>query len=229
MKTICIIPAKGKSRGIPNKNLIDFCGESLLAWTMSQARDSLQMDNIYVSSDSNEILSLATVYGIKRIQRPEELALDNTSTEEVVLHALDAIKANDEDIIVLLQATSPLRENDDIKKAIDLFTNKRFDSLFSISIVKDNTIWKLDTDRRLLVGALFDNFDRKQMRQDRQDYYYENGSIYVFTAGNIRRYKNRIAGVAGMYVMPFWKSFEIDEEEDIELVEFYFKKKILKE
>jgi len=228
MKTICIIPAKEKSRSIPKKNIIQFCGRPLVEWTILQAKQSNEFDEIIISTDSREIFEIAYWNNVNVIMRPQYLALDNTSTEEVILHVLDVIGSKDEDIITFLQVTSPLREKKDIPECLDLFLNRNYDSLFSMSILKDSGIWKRSQISRELVGALFDPMNRNIMRQERQKYFLENGSIYIFTTGNIRKHNNRLGGDIGMYEMPFWKSFEIDEPEDIELCEFYFKRKILK-
>jgi len=234
MSIIGIIPAKGGSKGIKNKNLVSFCGKPLIYWTIRQALES-RIEKLYVSTDDEEIAERALEYGAEIAVRPVRLAQDGSSSEEAILYTIDMNNIVDDDLIVFLQCTSPLRIADDINQCIELLDYslmvprmqiriKKADSLFSASILKDSTVWEFDGE---LKGALFDPLDRSIMRQDRKKYYYENGSIYCFYAGGIRKTKNRLHGEIRAYLMPFWKSFEIDEYDDIELCEYYFKKYLL--
>lgn len=233
MKTIAIIPARANSKGIRNKNIIPFCGKPLIYWTISQAKKS-RVDEVYVSTDSAEIAKIASRYGANIVARPPTLAQEGSSSEDTIIHTLNDKKIADDNIVVFLQCTSPLRFPRDINNAINCLEyqlsiprlgipTKKADSIFSCSILKDSTIWKIKENK--FQGALFDPDNRNIMRQNREKYYYENGSIYCFYAGGIRESRNRLHGEIGIYIMSHWKSFEIDEWEDIELCEYYFKKK----
>lgn len=227
---IAIIPVREKSKSIKEKNLISFCGKPLIYWTVKQAQESNYIDRIFITTDWKMLkeYTCKTFPFINIIDRPKRLARDNSSSEEALLHAIKKIKCKEEDIVCFLQATSPLRESSDINNCIEyLIKNKEADCIFSISKLKDNTIWKEENDGKL-VGALFDPKNRNIMRQNRETYFYENGSIYCFRVGGFLESKNRIFGASVLYEMPFWKSFEIDEIEDIELCEFYFERKELK-
>ena len=222
-----VILARGGSKGIHKKNIMDFAGRPLLAWSILQALDSGVADSVYVSSDSDEILNVAVRYGAVAIQRPDELSMDTTTSEAALLHALDQIhreRGTDPERIVFLQATSPLRESSDIAGAVHAFDDQRIDSLFSDAVLDDFCAW-VEEDG-ILKGKTFDPWNRGR-RQDRKPLYLENGSIYIFKPSLLRNTGNRLGGKIGRYSMPFWKSYEIDTLENVELCEFYFRKHLL--
>ena len=222
-----IIPARGGSKAIPGKNTMSFAGKPLLAWSVMQALDSGVVDAVYVSSDSDEILDVATRYGAIAIRRPNELATDTATSETALIHALDRIhheRGMDPERIVFLQPTSPLRESSDIAGAVRTFDEQRVDSLFSDAVLDDFCAWVEDDGT--LKGKTFDPWNRGR-RQDRKPLYLENGSIYIFKPSLLRNTGNRLGGKIGRYSMPFWKSFEIDTFENAELCEFYFRKHLL--
>ena len=222
-----VILARGGSKGIPKKNIMDFAGRPLLAWSILQALDSGVADAVYVSSDSDEILNVAVRYGAVAIQRPDELSMDTTTSEAALLHALDQIhreRGTDPERIIFLQATSPLRESSDIAGAMHAFDDQRIDSLFSDAVLDDFCAWAEEDGT--LKGKTFDPWNRGR-RQDRKPFYLENGSIYIFKSSLLRNTGNRLGGKIGRYSMPFWKSYEIDTLENVELCEFYFRKHLL--
>ena len=138
---IAIIPARGGSKGIPKKNLIDFCGKPLVAWSIIQAQMAPQIKSVYVTSDSDEILECAETYNAIGIKRPAEIAGDTATSESAILHAFYQISGRI-DAVVFLQPTSPLRKPDDIPKALDVFFNCDYDSLFSACELHDFLIWE---------------------------------------------------------------------------------------
>ena len=222
-----IILARGGSKGIPSKNLLDFAGKPLIAWSILQARAAVSIDDVYVSSDSAAILKAAEEYGAIAIHGPDELATDTTTPEVAWLHALDVIKAEqgaDLEAAVCLQATSPLREPSDIDAAIEAFQCHGADSLFSDALLDDLCVWTEESGA--LKGKTFDPWNRGH-RQDRQPLYLENGSIYIFKPQLLRETGNRLGGKIARYTMPYWKSFEIDTLENLELCEYYFRKHLL--
>jgi len=227
MNIIAIIPARGNSKGIPNKNIIDFCGKPLLYWTINQSKMSKFIgDNVFVSSDSTEILNIAQEYNAHTIQRPLELATDTSSSEEALLHALDDIEKKIEvDLVVFLQCTSPLRSPDDIDNAINHFIVNDYDSLFSATDVKDLCLWQ-NTEGKLESTNF--NYRERQRRQDREKQYSENGSFYIFKPKILKDNKNRFGGKIGFYEMDYWKIYEIDTEEDLNICDYYMKSKILR-
>jgi len=223
MKTTAIIPARGGSKGIPRKNLIDFCGKPLLAWSIIQACQTSGVDEVYVTSDSDEILSVARQYGALPIKRPDNIAGDTATTESAILHALDMI-SGPVDTVVLLQATSPLRKPGDLGAALKQFEKEGVDSLFSGAVLEDFLIWEQGQDKTL--SSFNYDFTRRGRRQDRKPQFVENGSFYIFKPSIIREKSNRLGGSIGIYLMDFWQSFEIDNLEDIELLRVLFEVKL---
>lgn len=223
---VAIIPARGGSKSIPMKNIMDFCGKPLIAWSIEQAGGSKYIHDVYVSTDDEEIARVSRQYGAKIILRPQELATDTSSSEEAMVHAISELEKNGAiDIVVFLQATSPLREAGDLDKAIEDFFAKKADSLFSATILEDFCIWGKEGDS--LTSITFD-YKNRGRRQERKPCYLENGSIYIFKPEIIKHYNNRLGGNITFYAMPLWKSYEIDNIEDLETCEYYMQKKILK-
>jgi len=224
MSIVCVIPARGGSKAIPKKNIMPFCGKPLIAWTIEQALEAKCIDEVYVTSDDNEILYQSMLHGAIPISRPSELATDNATSESAILHALDVIPDIPQ-YVVFLQATSPLRTAQDIDRAVLICKHGDFDSLFSASTLDDYCIWGEKDEYFTSINFDYKNRVRRQLREPS---YLENGSIFVFRPFVLRHYNNRMGGRIGMYEMPFWKSFELDSPEDIEIVEYFFKEKILK-
>lgn len=224
---ISIIPARGGSKSIPKKNIIDFCGKPLIAWSIENALGSKYIKEVYVSTDDKEIADISRKYGASIIWRPDELATDTASSEEALLHAISKIESQKEiDIVVFLQATSPLREKDDIDNAIEKFFSEDSDSLFSAAVLEDFCIWE-DTEKGVR-GVSFDYLNRGR-RQDRKPYYLENGSIYIFKPEILKQYSNRLGGKIVLYHMPIWKSYQIDNTENLGICEYFMNNKILRE
>ncbi len=227
MNVVCIIPARGGSKGIPGKNIMDFCGKPLVAWSILQARESPSVNHVYVSSDDQGILDVAIAHGASPLRRPPILSTDTATSEAALLHALGEVEKTTgslPDLVVFLQATSPLRTSADIQGAIDIFLEKDVDSLFSASQLDDFLIWDRSTEE---LKSLTYNYRNRGRRQERKPVYLENGSIYLFRPAILRAFGNRLGGRIEMFLMPFWKSFEIDSVEDIPLCEFLMKTKII--
>lgn len=227
MEIICIIPARGGSKGIPNKNIIDFCGKPLLAWSILQARQTRGIKDVYVSSDDDKILKIANDYHAKPVKRPDQISTDTATSESALLHALDVIESEGKkvDIVVFLQATSPLREAKDIDNAIEKLLDEQADSLFSSAKLEDFFIWK-DTDQGLI--SLNYDYQKRLRRQDVKPQYVENGSIYICKPEILKKYCNRLGGHIVTYEMAFWKTWEIDSLDDKVLCEWYFMNRLIK-
>jgi len=226
---LAIIPARGGSVGIPNKNIVPLLDRPLLSWTISQALNSGVIDDVIVSTDSDDIASLARSNGALVVNRPSVISGNDASSEDAVIHALQVftkdnqIKINDVTVI-FLQATSPLRNADDIANAYLLFNQMGYDSLFSSSIAADLTLWNCVND--VWESTNFDYRHRKT-RQAAPIQYVENGSIYIFEAAKVIATKNRLHGKIGNYVMEPWQVHEIDEPDDLKLVSYYMKEEII--
>jgi CMP-N,N'-diacetyllegionaminic acid synthase len=224
-RNVAIIPARGGSKSIPKKNIMDFCGKPLIAWSIEQALTSTQVSSVYVTTDNQEIADVSKKFGAKIIERPAELATDTASSEAALVHALADIKKKEPfDAVVFLQATSPLREPSDIDSALQLFYREQAESLFSAAVLEDPCIWS-DMNGEI-TSVTFDYKNRKR-RQDRKPYFLENGSIYIFRPNTLSTYNNRLGGKISLYPMSLWKSYEIDSPDDIKICEFFMQFKRL--
>ena len=221
---VALIPARGGSKGIPDKNIKSFCNKPLIAWTIEQALATESIDDVVVTSDSPAILEIAEHYGANTILRPGSISGDTATTESAIIHALGELDTFI-DTVVLLQATSPLRKTDDLEKAITTFFSSNYDSLFSGAILEDFLIWKINSDKKL-ESLNYNHLDRGR-RQDREVEYVENGSLYIFEPGLIKENNNRLGSSIGIYLMDFWQSYEIDAPEDWDLLEILFKHYLL--
>ena len=216
-KILAFIPARGGSKGIPNKNIKLFNGKPLIEWTINSALKSKLISKVIVSSDSKKILSISKKLGADIVLRPKNISGDFATTESAIKHYIKNTKQSF-DTIVLLSPTSPIRKMKDIDNAIKEFKSKKLDSCFSASILFDFLIWKLNKKKKRYESINYD-FKNRGTRQKRDLNYVENGSIYVFKTDLIKYYNNRIAGKVGMYLMNFWQSLEIDEKDDWKLLE----------
>jgi CMP-N,N'-diacetyllegionaminic acid synthase len=225
-KVIAIILARGGSKGIPRKNVLEFSGHPLIAWSVMQAKKTKEIDEVYISSDSDEILEIGQNYGAIVIKRPDKYAGDNAKSEEAILHALEVL-GSDQDIIIMLEPTAPLRKPNDLGEAVKMFRNKGWDSCFSGATLQDFLIWKKDKNGELISV----NYDYKNQgpRQMREPDYVENGAIYMFKPEIMIKDKNRFGGKIGIFPNHFWQSFEIDDPEDWDFVELVFNKYLLQD
>lgn len=219
MESIAVILARGGSRGIPRKNLTDFCGKPLIAWTIEQALSAKAITSVWVSSDDAEILSVSRRFGAETITRPSTIAGDIASSESGWLHALDFFDEENIaiDILVTPQCTSPVRTSDDYDQAIALFKRDGLDSLFSATSVPDFNLWRENSDGTL--DSFTYDHRRRERRQEKGDQFLENGSFWLTRPHIMRELKNRLGGNMGVWRMEFWKSFQIDEPEDLRFCE----------
>jgi CMP-N,N'-diacetyllegionaminic acid synthase len=215
-KTLAVIAARGGSKGIPHKNLLDLCGKPLIAWTVEQARAARGVDVVAVSSDSDNILAAAEAAGAIGVRRPEDISGDLASSESAWLHALDATdeRMGRFERVVALQATSPIRESSDIENALATFDRDHLDSLLSVCEVEDYFNWRIGQE-----GPEPINYDyrNRRMRQQIEKRYLENGSFYVLVPSLLREQSNRLGGKIGFHVMERHKMFQIDRPEDVKL------------
>ena len=215
MKVAAIILARGGSKGIPRKNIIDFCGKPLLAWTIEHCLEG-GASHVYVSSDSDEILDIGVRFGARSILRPATIAGDTATSESGWLHALAKIEEmNDScDWVLAPQVTSPLRTSADIRRGIEIAQSGRYDSLFSCSMAEDLYFWEM---RQESLQSLNYDWRNRKRRQDHPKQYIENGSFYLFRPDILREHNNRFGGRIGVVEMEFWKMFEIDTLEDLRM------------
>jgi N-acylneuraminate cytidylyltransferase len=218
MNIHCIIIARGRSKGIPKKNIIDFCGKPLISWTILQALNVKDVTNVWVSSDSEEILKIAKHYGANTIIRPAEISGDNETSESAWVHAIDFIEQQSEssiDYVLAPQVTSPLRHSTDFSEAIHQIIAEGADSLFSAAEVEDFFIWKKARGRN--PQSVNYNYKARKPRQQIEKTYLENGSFFIFRPEVLIKNNNRLGGNISLFIMDRYKMFQIDNMEDIEL------------
>ncbi len=228
MNVVAVILARGGSKGVPKKNIIDFCGKPLIAWTIENCING-GANSVYVSSDSDEILDISTSFGAKPIKRPEDISGDFATSESAWMHSVEYIESiNSEKIdwVLAPQVTSPLRESKDISNAIKLAQTENYDSFFSCSIAEDLFFWQKDHEGRL--DSINYDWRNRKRRQDIPSQYIENGSFYLFKPQVLKDTNNRFGKSIGIVEMEFWKMFEIDSFEDLKMCSALMKEFIIK-
>jgi len=217
MKVLAIIPARGGSKGVPKKNIKKLFGKPLIAHTIEQARHSKLVSNVIVSTDDKEIKRISLAYLAHVIDRPKNLAEDETSTEDVIYHVLESIEGYN--TIVLLQCTCPIRAKDDIDNAIKLYERYCCDAVVSVKKGK-SVIWKENEKGAYAKPITYEEIENRPKGRNDVDYYEENGSIYVFDRDKFMENECRAFGNTALYVMPIERSVDIDTEDDFEYLEW---------
>lgn len=212
---VVIIPARGGSKGIPNKNIIDCMGKPLIAHSIEYAKESNLVTSIYVSTDDNKIEDVAMEYGAEIIHRPNSISGDTATTESAIEHFLENI--SNPDIIVLLQPTSPLRPKGSLDIALEKMMSMGYDSLLSLSSTHRFS-WKINNDEAIPKYD-FKNRPRRQDISESDQVYIENGSLYIFTYQNFIKHKNRLGGKIGHILFDEEFSYEIDTPTDLIIID----------
>ncbi len=215
-----LIPARGGSKRLPKKNLLELGGKPLLAWTIEAGLKSHYIDAVCVSSDDDAILTLAEGYGIDTIRRPECLAGDTIDTFDVVAHALEQ-SAMQYDYIVLLQPTSPLREAHHVDAAIEQLHRHGADAVVSVCEMEHSPLWSNTLpENDSMEGFLDERFSHRRS-QELPTYYRLNGAIYICNTVQLLQQKRfLIARNIVAYRMPRKVSVDIDEALDFQFAEF---------
>lgn len=229
MKILAIIPARGGSKGIPKKNIIDLNGKPLIQYTVEVAKESKKIDRVFLSSDDDEIITTVQKLGVySEYKRPFTFASDTATAVDVVIDALDWLEKNENyipDVVILLQPTSPLRVLSDIDSAIEQFTQSSKDCLVSVHEMVEHPYECLSN-----IGQDSWQYLRKQdigvtRRQDYKDkFYYINGAIYIVNVDFFKKYKKFIMEKNTLfYIMPDERGIDIDVYSDLKRAEFLLK------
>ncbi len=220
MKVVAIIPARGGSKGVPKKNIRPLAGKPLIHYTIDAAKKSFYIDQIIVSTDDNEIASVASTAGVIIIKRPPELAGDESPTIDAILHTLDVCSKQslEADVVVLLQPTSPLRTSIDIDEAVALYLEGDCESVISVAESAHPPYWNMI----LKDGYLQPLFGPESLTNRRQDFpktYLPNGAIYVASPSILKKYRTFYTPKTKPYYMSQEKSLDIDSEIDLLIAE----------
>lgn len=223
---LAIIPARGGSKGLKRKNILDFMGKPLIAHTIEQAQDSKYVSRIIVSTEDEEIAMISKKYGAEiPFMRPNRLADDFSSTNEVIEYTLKELEMKEgyiPDLICLLQCTSPLRTSEDIDNTINKLFNTNSDSAVSITEAKSNPYWT-----NILVDDRLEYFIKKgkqiKRRQDLPKIYELNGAVYVVKREVFLKEKTLETKNITGYVMKAENSIDIDNIIDLKTAEIMYK------
>ena len=218
---LAIIPARGGSKRLPRKNILDLCGKPLISWSIEAALKSKYISKVVVSSDDEEILNISSNFGADIIKRPYELANDTATTFDTVKHTIDNFE--NYDYIVLLQPTSPLRNEKHIDEAIELLEEKQADAIVSVCEMDHSPLWSntLPKDGNMR-GFLREEILNKRS-QDLEKYYRLNGAIYICKTDKLLENKSFfLKDNIFAYIMDRKSSIDIDEE-----IDFLFAEKVI--
>ena len=215
MEVVALIPARGGSKAIPRKNLALLGGRPLLAWTIDAARDSAAVTRTVVSTDDDEIASVARDLGAEALARPPELAGDDTPMADVIAHALGDLGPLD--ALVLLQPTSPLRRAEHVDAAVRLLLETGAESVVSVVEVphryRPGSLMALDGDRLVRLAD-----DHAATRQEKPAVYARNGPAVLVLRGDWAG-PDLYGGDCRAYLMDTRDSIDVDEPFDLELAE----------
>tara|TARA_Y100000996_G_C22331447_1_gene564635 strand:- start:48 stop:713 length:666 start_codon:yes stop_codon:yes gene_type:complete len=212
-KVHSIILARGGSKGIKNKNLYPINFKPLIYWSIKASLKSKIINKTWVSTDSKEIQNFSKKIGANVIERPFKFAKDNSSSEIAWLHAAKKLE-NTADILVGIQATSPIRDSVDFDNALIKFFKNKYDSLFTAQKINDYFVWKYNKSK--LIPNY--NYKKRPRRQNIPVKFLENGSFYIFKTKEFLKYKTRLFKKIGFFEMEKIKSFQIDDMEDIKII-----------
>lgn len=222
-KTFAIILARGGSKGIPQKNVMNFLGKPLIGWSIEQALNSSVIEEVYVSSDDQRILRCAEQFGATPLSRSAELSVDQSTSEDGWTDVLSRLKpkhANAEHFFAL-QATSPVRSSNDFDKANTIFIDEKLDTLFTAEEIRDHYIWDILGEK---VTPNNFKYHERGMRQNLKTRHLENGSFYILNRLKFIKNSKRHFGRIGVYEMPKFKSIQIDTFEDAKIAEALMEK-----
>ena len=222
---LAVVPARFGSKGLPRKNLMPLAGQPLVAYPVKAALNSKYVDHVFCSTESKEIANLASIAGADiTYSRPENLALDQTTSVEVLLDALNYFESVNKtfDFVLMLEPTSPMTDSTDIDLALEALMsgNGEFENLVSIAETiggHPQFTFRVTED-----GSLqpYDKLDWKfKRRQELEQLFFQTGSLYISEVSALKRNKSFISKKTLGFEVPKIKSFEIDDLIDFKIVE----------
>jgi len=218
-KVLAIIPARGGSKRLPHKNILDLNGKPLIAWTIETAKKSKFIDKLIVSTDDDKIAEISKKYGAEvPFIRPENLSSDTTTSVDVILHTINFYneKKIQFDYVLLLQPTSPLRTNEDINNAFNLLNDKT-KAVVSVCETEHSPLWSNTLPADLSMKDFIKPEIRNMRSQDLPKYYRLNGAVYLADIEYFIYYKGFLGDETKALIMLQEKSIDIDSEVDFVL------------
>lgn len=214
-----LIPARGGSKGLPRKNVLNLSGKPLIAWTIEAALGSRYLDRVILSSDDEEIMDVAAEWGCEvPFRRPDHLAADDTPGVAPVIHAIELLGGFD--YVVVLQPTSPLRTSADIDGTVDKCIAEGATSCVSIVEAATPPEWMYTLGGRDYLEPLLPGSERVLRRQDARPAFVLNGAVYVAEVEALRRTGRLVTEDTLGYRMPPERSADIDTALDLAWCEF---------
>jgi len=215
---LAIIPARGGSKRLPHKNILDLNGKPLIVYSIEAGLRSKYVDKVIVSSDDDEILTMSNLYGADTIKRPNELASDTATSFDAIKHT---IKNSDKyDYVILLQPTSPLRTANHIDEAIELLEEKDSDAIISVCEMDHSPLWSNTLDDSLSMNNFLRDEVLNKRSQDLEIYYRVNGAIYICKTDKLLEEESFfLKDDIFAYTMDRKSSVDIDAEIDFKMAE----------
>lgn len=218
-KILAVIPARGGSKGLSQKNVLDLCGKPLISWTINASLESNCISKTIVTSDDANILKVAAKYGAETILRPKHLATDSAIITPVITHVLESLgnTIDEFDYIALLQPTSPLRTSLHIEQAFKIMLEAKADSVISVSPLGSSVLKTFVLDNGYLKGAVNNSYPFMS-RQDLPDAFQANGAIYIIDIGAFLAQETLLTNKTVPFEMDNVCSIDIDNQEDFDRV-----------
>lgn len=212
-RVLAVIPARGGSKRLPKKNLLDLAGKPLVAWSIEAAQKSRYVDTIVVSSDDEELLELARTMGVIALKRPAELASDTASSFDAVSHAITHHLGHE--CTLLLQPTSPLRNARHIDEALEMYIEKEALGVISVCEMEHSPLWANELPENLSLDGFLREEILHKRSQELPRHYRLNGAIYITdTAELLKEREFFLKKRLYAYVMDRLHSIDIDEKID---------------
>lgn len=223
-RVLAVIPARGGSKGVPRKNIRMVAGKPLIAWTIEEARKSVYIDRLILSSEDEEIIKVAGAWGCEApFVRPPEMARDDTPGIEPVLHAINNLTGYD--YVVLLQPTSPLRTVADIDGCIEACARDSVKACVSVAEPDKSPYWMFVLNEENKMRPLIKSGALITRRQDLSRVYALNGAVYVADCQWLTESKTFLSEETVAYPMKKKNSIDIDNELELSFCDFLLGKK----
>jgi len=215
---LSIIPARGGSKRLLRKNILNLCGKPLIAWSIEAGLKSNYIDKVIATSDDDEILDISKKYEAQLIKRPSEFASDTATTFDAIKHTIDNLEKYD--YIVLLQPTSPLRDEKHIDETIKLLETKKADAVVSICEMDHSPLWSNTLPQDGSIKNFLKDDVLNKRSQDLEKYYRLNSAMYICETNKLLENKGFfLKDNIFAYTMDRKSSIDIDEEIDFKMAQ----------
>jgi len=222
-RILAIIPARGGSKRLKKKNILNLGSKPLVSWTIEASINSKYVDETVVTSDLDEVLNIARTYGLTPLKRPTSLAQDTTTSVDVVIHTINLYK--EFDYIILLQPTSPFRTYKHIDEAIESLFKKNADAIISVCESEHSPIWSSTLDKSLCMENFMDKKYLNRRSQNLDVFYRLNGAIYICNVKQLLKEKT-------LFIKKNIFAYEMSQEDSVDIdtkLDFLVAQVIIKE